>query len=154
MRCIKYAIRLIAVVVIGLSSWQCSLDKNHVVMEDVSANGWDSPVTLHYNLKDQLDSEFKPENLSVMLRVCHKFKAEQLGLEITTMTPDSLSYSEQVILPIDFEWQGSISRSKEIELPYRRNVELRLRGEYIITLRPTSPVEGIESVGINFKSTK
>ena len=154
MRCIKYAIRFVAVVVIALLSWQCSLDKNHVVMEDVSTSGWDNPVTLHYNLKDQLDSEIKPENLSVMLRVCHKFKAEQLDLEITTMTPDSLSYSEQVSLPVDFKWQGSISRSEEIELPYRRDVELRLRGEYIITLRPITPIEGIESVGINFKSTK
>ena len=154
MKRIKYAIRLIAIAVMALSTWQCSIDKNHVVMEDVSTSGWDNPVTLHYNLKDQLDSEIKAENMSVMLRVCHKFKAERLDLEITTMTPDSLSYSEQVSLPVDFEWQGSISRSVEIELPYRREVELRLRGEYIITLRPNSPVEGIESVGINFKSTK
>lgn len=154
MRLIKYATRLIVATVIALSTWQCSIDKNHVVMEDVSTTNWDNAITIHYmNDKAQSDSSER-ENLSVMLRVCHAFKAKQLALEITTLTPDSLSYSEQVTFPIDFEWQGSVAKSMEIELPYRRNVRLRHRGEYIVTLRPITPIIGVESAGINFKSTK
>lgn len=148
-RSIRFAVRLMAMIAVMLTSWQCTLDKNHVVMEDVNTSSWDNVIDLHYTNDE---TEFR--NLSLMLRVRDSFKSDELRLEITTLTPDSLSYNEQVIFPVEFHWQGSVARSLEIELPYRQGVVMKHKGEYIIKLRPLHPVAGIESAGINFKSTK
>ncbi len=145
----RFVMRLMVATLISLTTWQCSLDKNHVVMEDVNTTSWDNPISLQY-----ISEEKEPRNLSITLRVRESFEAEKLAFDITTMTSDSLCYNEQVTLPVDFQWQGNVARSMEIELPYRRNVEFSRNGEYIIRLRPLSPIKGVESAGINFKSMK
>lgn len=145
----RLVMHLIVATLISLTTWQCSLEKNHVVMEDVNTSGWDNAISLQY-----ISDVTELRNISITLRVRESFEADKLAFDITTMTSDSLRYNEQVILPVDFQWQGSVARSMEIELPYRHNVELSRNGEYIIRLRPLTPIKGVESAGINFKSMK
>lgn len=145
----KLVMHLMVATLISLTTWQCSLEKNHVVMEDVNASGWDNAISLQY-----ISDVTELRNISITLRVRESFEADKLAFDITTMTSDSLRYNEQVILPVDFQWQGSVARSMEIELPYRHNVEISRNGEYIIRLRPLTSIKGVESAGINFKSMK
>ena len=126
---------------------QCRTTECSVVMEDVDINGWTEEATLSYTNK-QTENNY---DLSVVLHVNRRFTAKQLSLEITTMTPDSLRFSEQVTLPVSFLWESPTDVTTDIELPYRQDVALRCKGEYMIVIAPQQSVVGVEAAGINFQ---
>ena len=126
---------------------QCRTTECSVVMEDVDINDWSEEATLSYTNK-QTEHNY---DLSVVLHVNRRFKAQQLALEITTMTPDSLRYSEQVTLPVSFSWESPTDVTTDIELPYRQDVALRCKGEYKMVIAPQQSVVGVEAAGINFQ---
>ena len=126
---------------------QCRTTECSVVMEDVDINGWTEEATLSYTNK-QTENNY---DLSVVLHVNRRFTAKQLSLEITTMTPDSLRYSEQVTLPVNLSWENPTAVTTDIELPYRQDVMLRCEGEYTMVIAPQQSVVGVEAAGINFQ---
>ena len=126
---------------------QCRTTECSVVMEDVDINDWSEEATLSYTNK-QTEHNY---DLSVVLHVNRRFKAQQLSLEITTMTPDSLRYSEQVTLPVNLSWENPTAVTTDIELPYRQDVTLRCEGEYTMVIAPQQSVVGVEAAGINFQ---
>lgn len=126
---------------------QCRTTECSVVMEDVDINDWSEEATLSYTNK-QTELNY---DLSVVLHVNRRFKAKQLELQITTMTPDSLRYTEQVTLPVSFSWESPTAVTTDIELPYRQDVALRCKGKYKMVIAPQQSVVGVEAAGINFQ---
>jgi hypothetical protein len=126
---------------------QCGSTECSVVMQDVDIDGWTDEATLTYTNK-QTENNY---DLSVVLHVNRRFKAKQLEFEITTMTPDSLRYSEQVTLPVSLSWENPTAVTTDIELPYRRDVTLRCEGEYTMVIAPRQSIVGVEAAGINFQ---
>ena len=142
------AIRKITLLIVTLLLFvQCRTTECSVVMEDVDVNDWSEETTLSYTNK-QTELNY---DLSVVLHVNRRFTAQQLELEITTMTPDSLRYSEQVTLPVSFSWESPTDITCDVELPYRQNVALRCKGEYKMVITPQQSVEGVEAAGMNFQ---
>ena len=142
------AIRKILLSVVTLLLFaQCRTTECSVVMEDVDINGWTEEATLSYTNK-QTENNY---DLRVVLHVNRRFTAKQLSLEITTMTPDSLRYSEQVTLPVNLSWENPTAVTTDIELPYRQDVMLRCKGEYTMVIAPQQSVVGVEAAGINFQ---
>jgi hypothetical protein len=89
--------------------------------------------------------------MSVMLHINRSFKAEEVELQITMLTPDSLRYTEQVTLPIKLNDKRGAMAATDLELPYRHNVELRRKGEYVWQITPVEEIAGVEAVGISFQ---
>lgn len=89
--------------------------------------------------------------LKLFLRFDDRFQEDSLTLHIATYTPDSLSTEEfhRLILP---RARRINALKRVVEIPYRRNVTLREAGSYYFTLTPTRPVEGIEAIGVLFRS--
>ena len=142
------AIRKILLAMVTLLLFtQCGSTECSVVMQDVDIDGWTEEATLTYTNK-QTELNY---DLSVVLHVNRRFTAQQLELEITTMTPDSLRYSEQVTLPVSFSWESPTDITCDVELPYRQNVALRCKGEYKMVITPQQSVEGVEAAGMNFQ---
>ena len=142
------AIRKILLSVVTLLLFaQCRTTECSVVMEDVDINDWSEETTIAYTNK-QTENNY---DLNIVLHVNRRFTAKQLELEITTMTPDSLRYSEQVTLPVSLSWENPTAVTTDIELPYRQNVALRCEGEYTMVIAPQQSVVGVEAAGINFQ---
>ena len=142
------AIRKILLSVVTLLLFaQCRTTECSVVMADVDINDWTEETTVSYTNK-QTENNY---DLNIVLHVNRRFKAKQLELEITTMTPDSLRYSEQVTLPVSLSWENPTAVTTDIELPYRQNVALRCEGEYTMVIAPQQSVVGVEAAGINFQ---
>ena len=126
---------------------QCRTTECSVVMEDVDINDWSEETTVSYTNKQTANNY----DLNIVLHVNRRFEAKQLEFEITTMTPDSLRYSEQVTLPVSLSWENPTAVTTDIELPYRRDVTLRCEGEYTMVITPRQSVVGVEAAGINFQ---
>ena len=90
-------------------------------------------------------------DMSVMLHINRSFKAEEVELQITMLTPDSLRYTEQVTLPVKLYDKHGAMAAIDVELPYRQNVELRRKGAYIWQITPVEEITGVEAVGISFQ---
>lgn len=95
-------------------------------MTDVDSHNWEDSATITYENSDTEQSR----SLAIMLHVNRQFEADGVELEITTFTPDSLRYSEKVALPVDIVWPNRVVDATDVELPYRRGVNLRHKGEY------------------------
>ena len=142
------AIRKILLSVVTLLLFvQCRTTECSVVMEDVDINDWSEETTVSYTNKQTANNY----DLNIVLHVNRRFTAKQLEFEITTMTPDSLRYSEQVTLPVSLSWENPTAVTTDIELPYRRDVTLRCEGEYTMVIAPQQSVVGVEAAGINFQ---
>lgn len=126
---------------------QCRVSENNVVMADVDINDWNEEASISYTNK-QTESNY---DLSIMLHVNRRFKAKELELEITTMTPDSLRYSERVTLPVRFSWEQTSSATSDIDIPYRQSVTLRCEGVYKMVITPLQSIVGVEAAGVNFQ---
>lgn len=129
---------------------QCRMSECSVVMTDVDINGWSEEASVSY-VNSEESSNY---DLSITLHVNRRFTAKRLELEVTTMTPDSLRYSEQVSLPINFSWDSITTATKDIDIPYRQEVNLRCEGEYKLVITPQQSVVGVEAVGVNFQTKR
>ena len=129
---------------------QCRTTECSVVMEDVDINGWSDEINLSYTNNDTTTNY----NLSLMLHINRRFASEQVEVEIVTMTPDSLRYSERVSLPVNFVWDSHTMPMKDVAIPYRQDVHLRCKGEYKMTITPLQSITGVAAAGINFQPQK
>ena len=129
---------------------QCRTEQSAVAMGDVSIDGWDNPITVTYK-NTEAD---RLCDLGVTLHINRRYATDSVALEITTLTPDSLRYSEVVTLPAKAEWPSKQSTTMDIAIPYRHDVRLMHEGEYYIILRPLQSIEGVEAAGINFQTKR
>ena len=129
---------------------QCRMAECTVVMEDVDINNWCNEVSVSYTNNDTTTNY----NLSLMLHINRRFASEQVEVEIVTMTPDSLRYSERVSLPVNFVWDSPTMPMKDVAIPYRQDVHLRCKGEYKMTITPLQSITGVAAAGINFQPQK
>ena len=134
---------VLAVVLLG----SCRTTDSVVAMGDVSINGWSEPVSVTYNNGDTSS----PLDLDVTLHINRRFEVQSIAVEITTLTPDSLRYSESVTLPVRVRWPSNRAKTTDIALPYRRDVHFAHKGEYHISLRPLQDIVGVEAAGITFQ---
>ena len=123
----------------------CSKKPDAVVMNDVNISDWSKTTTLVYN-----NTTIGEVDMSIVLHVNRVFSAEEIALQITMFTPDSLRYTEQVTLPIELKPERPTQAATDIEIPYRRNVEFRRKGEYIWQITPTTALNGVEAAGLSF----
>lgn len=129
---------------------QCRMAECNVVMADVDIDDWSDETTISYiNQEDATDYD-----LNITLHVNRRFEAHELELEITTMTPDSLRYSERVTLPVNVTWDNPSVATCDVELPYRQNVHLRSKGVYNMVITPQQSVVGVEAAGVNFQKKR
>ena len=123
----------------------CNTQPDRVVMSDVNVAAWHEMATLTFQNK-----AIERCDMNVILHVNRHLSANEIALLITTFTPDSLRHTEQVTLPVEFTWSQPTATSADVELAYRRNVELKHKGEYIFQITPIESIKGVEAVGINF----
>ena len=144
-------LRTVAVAIIAMLVFvQCRTEQSAVAMGDVSIDGWDNPITVTYK-NTEAD---RLCDLGVTLHINRRYATDSVALEITTLTPDSLRYSEVVTLPTKAEWPSKQSTTMDIAIPYRHDVRLMHEGEYYIILRPLQSIEGVEAAGINFQTKR
>ncbi|MBE6203841.1 MAG: hypothetical protein E7136_00855 [Rikenellaceae bacterium] len=129
---------------------QCRVVENTVVMEDVDVRSWTDTATVKYINDDTTTLR----NLSVTLHVNRLYDSKEIALEISTMTPDSLRHTEQVVMPAVADWPSEIATTTDIEIPYREDVRFRCNGEYVVRITPRKEVVGVEAAGINFQSKR
>ena len=133
---------------IALCVTACSNERNIVVMTDVDIAKWDEPESV--TLKNDIGK--CTGELTIVMHVNRRFKAEQVKLEIVSQTADSLRFSEKIVAQPTIEWPASAAQSVDVEIPYRHNVEMRRAGDYTYTITPLQPLQGVESVGISFRT--
>ena len=119
-------------------------------MADVNISEWSEPTTV--TLKNEQPKSVG--ELTIVLHVNRRFDAKEVELEIVSTTADSLRYSEQITVSPTIEWPIPIGQSVDVEIPYRHMVEMRKVGQYSYTIRPLSPLHGVESVGMSYKTEK
>lgn len=124
----------------------CNIEPDKVVMCDVHRASWRDAATIAYD-----NTSIERCDMSVMLHINRSFKAKEVALQITMLTPDSLRYTEQVTLPIKLNDKRGAMAATDVELPYRHNVELRRKGAYIWQITPVEEITGVEAVGISFQ---
>lgn len=129
---------------------QCRVAESSVAMGDVSIDGWTEPVTVSYTNTDTAPLR----DLSVTLHINRRFTAKHVALEITTLTPDSLRYTESVTLPVEAMWPSNNTMAIDVALPYRHDVRFSHEGEYSLILRPLQSLQGVEAAGINFQTKR
>lgn len=123
----------------------CSITPNMVAMSDVDNKDWSEAAQLTYT-----NSSIEQCDMSIVIHVNHSFAMEELPLQITMFTPDSLRYTEQVVLPVKHQQLRPTTIAADIELPYREDVHLRCKGEYTWHITPSQNITGVEAVGIKF----
>lgn len=140
--------RVVRVILIGVTVLlaACSIRPDTVVMSDVDVNDWHKTTTLTYE-----NSAIERCDMNITLHVNRHFSAKEVALQVTMLTPDSLRYTEQVTLPVELAKPMHPSRAAtDIELPYRRDIHLKHKGEYTWQITPTEAIDGVEAAGINF----
>ena len=133
---------------VALCVASCSNERNIVVMTDVDIAKWEEPKSV--TLKNDIGK--CTGELTIVLHVNRRFKAEKVELEIVSRTADSLRYGEKISSRPTIEWPAPSAHSVDVEIPYRHNVEMRRAGDYTYTITPLQPLQGVESVGISFRT--
>ena len=146
--CFLRCVVVMALVVGSMSG--CNSERNIVAMADVNISQWAEPITV--TLKNE-QAESVGE-LTIVLHVNRNFKAKQVEMEIVSMTADHLRYSEKITATPTVEWPVPTAQSVDIEIPYRHNVLMRKAGSYNYTIKPLTPLQGVEAVGISYKTEK
>lgn len=113
------------------------------VAADLPAEGWSGPVTLRYANGDTLARR----ELRLFLRLDETFRQDSLTLRIETRTPDSLRTVEYHRLVFGGP-RSATPLQTVVEIPYRRDVQLRCTGDYLFVLTPVRPLRGAEAVGL------
>lgn len=88
--------------------------------------------------------------LDILLMFNERLMDRQLGLRITAVAPDSTYFTEDITVMLDVQHQKENSYH-EVSLPYRDSVILSRQGTYAFNILPLRDVEGMRSVGINFR---
>lgn len=120
------------------------------VSAEVNPSGWDRKqiVQAIFPNKDTLSMR----EIEVFMLSNGRVGSDSLELFLTTVTPDSLTVTERIVLYPSREPDNT--RYHQTSTPYRSNVLLAKAGEYRFEFRHEyiSPVEGIKAIGVNIKN--
>lgn len=141
------SMRLVLYCVAVLLFVQCSKADLAVSMTDVNINSWYETATIE-RINEDTESLY---DLNIVLHINNHFRSDDIELEVTMISPDAVRHTERVALSCDSSWEGITAHSNDIEIPYRRDVRLSTEGRYTFSLRPLTPLEGVEAAGIHFQ---
>lgn len=116
---------------------------------DVDAGMWNAPAVIELANTDTVTLR----DLRLFIRCNERFTADSLPLQVMVLSPDSLRYEEHVTLrPVPGRHPAALNRV--CEWPYRTRVRLTDTGDYRVVIRPVTPQQGIEAMGINIVKTQ
>lgn len=121
---------------------------SQTVMQDVPARSWQAPVTVVFDPADTVTLN----DLCAVIRYNEAFREDTLTVRITTYSPDSLRFAETLLLTVPHGHKAAPLRSQQ-RIPYRHRVRFGHAGTYRMTITPTRPVRGIESVGLQIEKS-
>ena len=125
----------------------CScLAPQNTQMVGVDVRSWCKTDSLIYDNGDTLALR----NLNIAIRYNDNFELTELPLKVAITTPDARHYEEVTKLKINHPHTALTVATTE-SLPYRSNVVLAQRGEYIFAFTPLAEVRGVEAIGIEFR---
>ena len=104
---------------------------------------WSDPVELLLPNRDTLGTY----DWRLFLRYDEHLAPDRFTLQLTVLTPDSLRFSEPVTVQLP-SGPAPAALLREFGIDYRRRVRLARTGSYRILLRPQTPLQGIDAVGI------
>ena len=137
--------RIAIVCLAAVASVACLAPQNSL-MTGVGISGWSDTATVSYNNEDSIVMR----NLNIALRYNDTFKETILPLKVGITTPDARYFEEEVTLQISHP-NTALTVATTESLPYRSDVVLAQRGEYIFAFTPLAEVRGVEAIGIEFK---
>lgn len=117
-------------------------------MTDVNVRSWSDEASV-VRINEDTSAMY---DIDIVLHINSHFVAEQIELEITMLSPDSLRYTEQVALRINSLPEGPAAQAMDLRLPYRRDAKLKHIGGYTFNIRPLKPLVGIEAAGVYFEA--
>lgn len=134
--------------VFGSALWLTSCDRSDItLMEDVNISSWREDVVLEFsNIEDNATYD-----IDMVLHVNSRYTAQTCQMIVSVTTPDSMHTSEIVTIHTPVNNHSSGASSRDIVIPYRTSVVMPKSGPYYYTLRPSSPLEGVEAAGFTFK---
>ena len=137
--------RIAIVCLAAIASVACLAPQNSL-MAGVDMARWSEATTVAYNNGDSI----VVRDLNIALRYNDTFKESALPLKVGITTPDNRYFEEEITLQINHP-RTALTVSTTESLPYRNNVVLAQKGEYVFALTPLAEVRGVEAIGIEFK---
>ena len=134
---------------VALLCVQCSKTELMVAMTDVNVRSWSDEATIEHENKDTSNQY----DLDIVLHINDRFAANEVELEITMLSPDSLRCTEQVTISVNSQRPDvPTAQAADITLPYRRDTKLSSKGNYIFRIKPLKPIVGVEAAGVHFQA--
>ena len=136
------AIGRIIVAVVAFVMCSCTAAPNSA-MVDVDMRSWEKAKSLTYENSDTLSLR----SLNIAIRYNNNFKETVLPLKLAIVTPDKRVYEETISLHLLHPY-SALPVSTTESRPYRTNVTLNQKGNYVFAFKPLTEVRGIEAIGI------
>ena len=136
----------IAIVALAMVASVACLTPQRSLMAGVDMQAWSESATVVYNNSDTLAMQ----NLQIALRYNDNFKECTLPLKVSITAPDASHFEEVVELRIGHPRTELAVASTE-SLPYRNDVVLAQKGDYIFTFTPLTAIRGVEAIGVEFR---
>ncbi len=140
----KFVVRIV-VAVVAVVMCGCLAPQNSL-MVGVDIHSWSEAKSLMYENSDTL----MLRNINIAVRYNDDFKCRVLPLKITVTTPDARTFEEVVELQLQHP-DTALATSTTESVPYRTDVLLNQKGNYIFTFESQCEVRGMEAIGIEFK---
>ena len=137
--------RIAIVCLAAVASVACLAPQNSL-MAGVDVLGWSETATISHDNTDSLTTRY----LNITLRYNDTFTESALPLKVGITTPDARYFEEEVTLQINHP-RTALTVATTESLPYRSDVVLAQKGEYIFAFTPLAEVRGIEAIGVEFR---
>ena len=137
--------RITIVCLAAVASVACLAPQNSL-MTGVDVTRWSDAAMVTYTNSDSLVMR----DLNIALRYNDSFKELVLPLKIGITAPDARYFEEIIELPLNHPHTALAVITTE-SLPYRSNVVLAQKGEYVFAFTPLNMTRGVEAIGIEFK---
>ena len=121
------------------------LPTSRPIVADVDPQNWSQGVEVVLPNADTLNLY----DASLLLRCNARFAEDTLTVRIALQTPDSLHFEEPFRLTIP-RIRRPAALTREVLVPYRHRMLLARSGDYLWTVAPVRPVQGVEAVGLDF----
>ena len=137
----RILVAAIATVLIGCYAPQS------VEMTGVNMHGWSDTATVAYNNSDTV----AVRQLNISIRYNDDLRDTSLPLKIGITTPDAHYFEEEFRLQISHPRTALTVATTESQ-PYRSDVVLAQKGEYIFAFTPLTATTGVEAIGVEIKN--
>ncbi|MBR4968662.1 MAG: hypothetical protein IKY57_00705 [Alistipes sp.] len=135
----------IVVMVVAMVACSCLAPQN-TQMVGVNVRSWSKADSLIYDNNDTLALR----DINIAIRYNDNFELAELPLKVAVTTPDARHFEEVIKLKINHP-RTALTIATTESLPYRSNVVLAQKGEYIFAFTPLAEVRGVEAIGIEFR---